>query len=244
MRRLRAAAVLVAAFNLVLGVMLLSTTWNKAFGGTGGEDALLFQLVSYALLGLIGVGTAAVVLAIRPRRGIAAVVAAGMFTVGILLTLFTLFLIGLPEIALAVILLLARPKLPASKRRGPPRGAFLGAAGFNLFLGGLGFYAVGVPALTGTAGGGLTTALFGLSLVVLLVGVLAAALAVRPSRAPTLVLGVSLVASGAAIPMILSPLLPLGLVEVALGGLVLLSWRRLQAMPGTPVPPPGPSRTR
>jgi len=224
--------------------MLLSTTWNKAFGGTGGEDALLFQLVSYALLGLIGVGTAAVVLAIRPRRGIATAVAAGMFIVGILLTLFTLFVIGLPEIALAVILLLARPKLPAAIRRGPPRGAFLGAAGFNLFLGGLGFYSVGVPAFTGASGGGLTAALGGLSVVILLVGMLAAALAMRPSRVPALVLGVSLIACGAAVPVILAPLLPLGLVEVALGGLVLLSWRELRAMAGTTVPAPGPSRTR
>jgi len=216
--------------------MILSTTWTKAFGGTGGEDSLLFQIVSYALLAFVAVGALALAVAIRPRRGLGTALAAAMITIGILLTLFLLYWLGLPEIVLAVIVLVMRPRLPGGTRRGPPRWAFVGAAAFNLFFGIIGFYTVGIPVFTGRDVGGLPPLLGAASVLILAIGVVSVALAIRPLRLPALIVGVALLACGVGLLLIV---VPLGLIEMALGALALNSWRKLRAMPPRP-PPIGP----
>ena len=203
---------------------------------------MLFQIVSYALLGFIAVGVLALPVALRPRRGLGTVLAVAMIVVGILLTLFTIFWLGLPEIVLGVIVLRMRPRLPGLPRRGPPRWAFVGAAGFNLFFGGIGFYSVGIPAFTGGSTGGIPAVLGAWSLIAIALGLGAAGLAVRPTRLPALLVGIALIVSGAALAIVFRPVFPIALVDIALGALVLRSWRKLRGMTAAPAPPPGPSR--
>src|SRR3989304_1793594 len=96
-RLLRGILAVTAVINLLFGIALVSTTWTKAFGGTGGEDALLFQIVSSVLLAVIVLGAFALVLAVRPRPGPAAVLAAGTVVVGGLLFLFPFVVLGTPR---------------------------------------------------------------------------------------------------------------------------------------------------
>ncbi len=226
-RLLRGIVVGTAVFNLLFGILLVSTTWTKAFGGTGGEDTTLFQLVSSALLAMIALGALALALAIRPRLGLVAVLGAGLIVVGILLFLFTLFFLGIPEIALGIAVLLARPRPKRDVAKGPPRGAFAGSAAFNLFFGTVGFITVGIPAFTGTAAD-VTLRLLGFwSVAAIILGALALVLAIRPLRQPAVALGIVLIGLGVLLPVILLPVIPLAIVEIVLGALVLRAWKRL-----------------
>ena len=226
-RLLRGVLAVTAVINLLFGIALVSTTWTKAFGGTGGEDTLLFQIVSSVLLAVIALGGFAVVLAVRPRPGLAAVLAAGMIVVGVLLILFTLFVLGIPEIALGVAVFLARPRPKDRAAKGPRRWVFVATAAFNLFFGVIGFVTVGLPAFTGTGTAAFGQLLGAWSVAALALGGIAVLLAVRPSRQPALVLGIVQMGLGAFLPVILFPTFPFAILEILLGALAVRTSRKL-----------------
>ena len=101
----------IGIITLLIGVILVGTAGVRGFNGTGGEDALLFQLVTYVMMPAILGGLLAVVAAFRPNRLFA-------FLSGVLLILPGLFLtlinpvFGLPMVVLGVVALFMRRKIP------------------------------------------------------------------------------------------------------------------------------------
>src|SRR3989304_1837332 len=75
-------------------------------------------------------------------------------------------------------------------------------------------------------GGGVPAALGPGSLIAIALGLVAAGLAVRPTRLPALLVGIALIVSGAALAIVFRPVFPIALVDIALGALVLRSWRK------------------
>ena len=114
-RKLKAVFAIIAVLNLLFGVVYLGTAGLKGFNGTGGEDTLLFQLVAYVSIGIIFTGIIALSQVFRPGRGISLLLAILLILTGIPSFLFTLFITGILNIALGIVVLFMRRGMRTKK---------------------------------------------------------------------------------------------------------------------------------
>ena len=96
------------AFDFFTGLVLLTTLGLRGFAGTAGEDNLLAQAVGVVSLVMLGAAAIAAVLVARRLRWLPGILGTLLIVTGILLFLFTIFLVGLPNLALGIAVLLVR----------------------------------------------------------------------------------------------------------------------------------------
>jgi hypothetical protein len=96
---------------LVLGILLVGTAGIRGFNGTGGEDTMLFQLVTYVMVPAILGSLLAVAAAFRPSRLFALLSGVLLILPGLFLTLINP-VFGLPMFVLGVVALIMRGKIP------------------------------------------------------------------------------------------------------------------------------------
>jgi len=96
---------------LALGIVLVGTAGIKGFNGTGDEDTMLFQLLTYVMMPAILGGLLAVATAFRPNRLFALLAGVLMILPGLFLTLINP-MYGLPLIVLGIAALVMRSKIP------------------------------------------------------------------------------------------------------------------------------------
>jgi hypothetical protein len=96
---------------LALGIVLVGTAGIKGFNGTGGEDTMLFQLLTYVMVPAILGGLLAVASAFRPSRLFALVSGVLLILPGLFLTLLNP-VYGGPIIILGIAALVMRGKIP------------------------------------------------------------------------------------------------------------------------------------
>jgi hypothetical protein len=72
---------------LLIGVVLIGTAGIKGFNGKGGEDTLLFQIITYANIPVILGGLLSILSAVRPNRLIALVAGVLMLLPSLFMTL-------------------------------------------------------------------------------------------------------------------------------------------------------------
>jgi uncharacterized membrane protein HdeD (DUF308 family) len=89
----------------------VGTSGIRGFNGTGGEDTLLFQLVTYVMVPPIIGGLLAIATAFRPNRLLVLLSGVLLILPGLFLTLiYPVF--GLPMIVFGVAALVMRSKIP------------------------------------------------------------------------------------------------------------------------------------
>src|SRR3972149_6233005 len=102
---------LAGTFDFLMGLVLLTTLGLRGFAGAAGEDTLLAQLVGVVSIVMIAGAVLAFLLAAWPRRGLAAGLGVILIVTGVLLFLFTVFQIGLPNLALGIAVLVVRRRI-------------------------------------------------------------------------------------------------------------------------------------
>lgn len=103
--------IVIGIVPLALGVVLVGTAGIRGFNGTGGEDTMLFQLLTYVMVPAILGGLLAIAAAFRPSRLFALVSGVLLILPGLFLTLLSP-LYGGPMIVLGVVALVMRGKIP------------------------------------------------------------------------------------------------------------------------------------
>jgi uncharacterized membrane protein HdeD (DUF308 family) len=105
------AFLVIGIVSLILGVVLVGTAGIRGFNVTGGEDTLLFQLVTYVMVPPIIGGLLAIATAFRPNRLLVLLSGVLLILPGLFLTLiYPVF--GLPMIVFGVAALVMRSKIP------------------------------------------------------------------------------------------------------------------------------------
>jgi uncharacterized membrane protein HdeD (DUF308 family) len=105
------AFLVIGIVSLILGVVLVGTAGIRGFNGTGGEDTLLFQLVTYVMVPPIIGGLLAIATAFRPNRLLVLLSGVLLILPGLFLTLINP-VFGLPMIVFGVAALVMRSKIP------------------------------------------------------------------------------------------------------------------------------------
>ncbi len=101
----------VGIVSIMLGVLLVGTAGIKGFNGAGGEDTLLFQLLTYVMVPAILGGLLAVASAFRPSRLFSLLSGVLIIPPGLFLALLNP-IYGGPLIILGIVAIVMRGKIP------------------------------------------------------------------------------------------------------------------------------------
>ena len=96
---------------LLLSILLVGTAGIRGFNGTGGDDTMLFQLLTYVMVPPILGSLLAITTAFRPSRLFALLSGVLLILPGLFLSLINP-LFGLPVVILGVAAFVMRSKIP------------------------------------------------------------------------------------------------------------------------------------
>lgn len=103
--------VLAGVISLSISILLIGTAGIKGFNGSGGEDTLLFQILTYACIPILIGGLISILMLVRPNR-LAALVAGVFITLpSIFLTLLSP-LYGGPTLLIGLLLVFVSRRIP------------------------------------------------------------------------------------------------------------------------------------
>ncbi len=103
--------IVVGIVPLLLGIVLVATAGIKGWNGTGGEDTLLFQILTYVMIPAILGGLLALFTAFRPSRMLALVAGVLLILPGLFMSLLNP-IYGGPVVILGVVALVMRRRIP------------------------------------------------------------------------------------------------------------------------------------
>lgn len=103
--------IVIGVVPLLLGIVLVATAGIKGFNGTGGEDTLLFQILTYVMIPAIVGGLLALLTAFRPNRMLALVTGILLILPGLFMSLLNP-IYGGPVVILGIVSIVMRGRIP------------------------------------------------------------------------------------------------------------------------------------
>jgi len=103
--------IVVGIVPLLLGIVLVATAGIKGWNGTGGEDTLLFQILTYVMIPAIVGGLLALLTAFRPNRMFSLITGVLLILPGLFMSLLNP-LYGVPVVLLGIVAIVMRGKIP------------------------------------------------------------------------------------------------------------------------------------